>query len=111
MTVGTEAKNAVACPRCGADKGDVCISSTGGVVTNSHKARVELYNTSQRPIPEFIAVTDGLLSEIAEHRENRIQAVLFGIGLARNLMKVPQERLDRNLAEMIVDAELDLKLF
>jgi hypothetical protein len=48
---------------------------------------------------------------VPKDKESRVQVVLWGIDFARNVMKVSQAQLDRNLAEMIVDHEMDLKLF
>jgi hypothetical protein len=117
MTVGTEAKNAVSCPRCGAEPGEVCTSRTGGVVSNSHKARIMLWHESQQNVPYAVmgfapdpTEVKGL-REVMGAKAARVDQVLWGINFARKVLKLDQETIDRNLAIMIVDEEMDLKLF
>jgi hypothetical protein len=116
MTLGTEAKHAVPCPRCGALAGETCHSRTGGDVTNGHKARIELYNNMGFPNDvkaesDIAAVNATMGWKLVDDREARVDQILFGIFFARTILHLPQEVIDRNLAGMIVDSELDLKLF
>ena len=43
-------------------------------------------------------------------REEKIQQVLWGMNFARNIMGMPQDQIDRNVAEMIVDGDLGFDL-
>lgn len=116
------------CPKCGSAKGDRCLRQNGEPYSPalSHKARfvaMEQYNgtkpitisaknTATEKIDKLTAATIDLASyRHAEQKEERIKQVLFGIDFARNIVKVPQSEIDMRLAIMIVEAELDLKLF
>lgn len=117
------------CPKCGSAKGDRCLRQNGEPYSPalSHKARfvaMEQYdgtkpitisakNTATEKIDKLTAATVRKSREVfhAEQKEERIKQVLFGIDFARNIVKVPQSEIDMRLAIMIVEAELDLKLF
>jgi len=50
-------------------------------------------------------------AEVRMSKQKRIDQILWGIRFAREVMKTSQADVDRRLAEMLADAELDLKLF
>jgi hypothetical protein len=121
------------CVVCGAAEGDPCVSTnrkdgSRSVLSPSraHKERMQasIWRRKDYPYP----VTDPLhVGEPPKHvevapvdgspffgeglKKRRVDQVLWAIGFARNIMNVPQSELDRNLAVMIVEAELDLRLF
>jgi hypothetical protein len=82
--------------------------SKTGKPTKSHAQRGEVFPEVTAPI-KVEPTSDDRIDKVA--RLEKINQVIWGINFAREIMNVQQEVIDRNLAEMIVDAELDLKLF
>jgi len=93
----------VSCPRCSAEPEQKCKTRLGNEATFCHMAR---------RIRE--AKKDGTYmyapKAAARTREDRIVVVLWAIELARKI-GTTQDLIDRRLAEMLVDGDLDLKLF
>jgi len=76
------------------------------VASHPHASRLRL---TRATYPDSVAhkyATDDE-SLMRDAREGRIKAVLWGIHFARNVMKISQDQLDRNLAEMVVDNGID----
>jgi hypothetical protein len=120
---------------CGALPGEGCISKTGGP-TGIHKARKDAYAlmqhknevSAEQKIETALAKTVESLGYPAEgmeqavervlgadwdepakrlmRKETRINQILWGINFARVTMGTPQEQIDRNLAELLYEAEI-----
>ena len=104
------------CRRCGADSEYPCVDKNGKSLPPSltHKVRKEdagLDDGGEKPTElsaaeKFSVETVGKLSirpDKVPEQEDKIKSVLWAINFARDYLKVSQETLDRNLAEMIVD--------
>jgi len=109
------------CNVCGAIKGQRCTDSTGKTLSpsKSHKDRMQSYAVLKLKdgetvfdklvaaegarIEAEIEAEDEQNAAFAQAREDRIQKVLWAIGLART-MGLSDEQIMRNLAEMIVDS-------
>jgi hypothetical protein len=110
----------VACPKCGREVGEKCVRVYKGQISATEmrhvhderrkalaavmKAQGQSYEDAEVTIGESPFFGEGL-------KARRIDQVLWAIGFARNVMCIPQKEIDLNLAKMIVEAELDLKLF
>ena len=129
----------VACPKCRAAKGKRCLTSGGREMppSQSHNARIRVWGRMnaeaekalavkpelQEPQTEVTVPSEAELDRQIEHiessmglktaalvREEKIQQVLWGMNFARNIMGMPQDQIDRNVAEMIVDGDLGFDL-
>lgn len=89
------------------------MSKAGKTVTNGHLDRLRLLDAGQEAFNEVLQSQDVVQSswDAQVDREERVAQVMWAINFARTALLVPQDVLDRNLAEMIVGAEMDLKLF
>jgi len=98
------------CWKCGALPGHPCMSKTGKP-TKSHAQRGEVFPEVTAPISANEASDQAMATFREINRKQRVDQIIWAIQFARGVMKVPQEQIDLNMAEMVVDAELDLKLF
>lgn len=100
----------VDCPSCGATAGSPCIGMAGTKAGQPLKGGK--LHRERRIVRSANEVSDAAVDKFfAVNKQQRVDQVIWAIMFARDIMRVPQEQLDRNLAEMIVEAELDMKLF
>lgn len=93
------------CPECGAKPGKPCLSMRGKTVGQPIKGG-KLH--AKRVMSDVDVPQEQLVYETA--KEARIEQILFAIKFARD-QGYDQARIDRRLAEMWAEDELDLKLF
>jgi hypothetical protein len=98
-------------PRCLQPAGARCIDKRGNLLSPSltHKSRVEAARQNKAYRASLTALVTAELAEIdSTERDRRIAVVLEGIRFARDIMRTPQQDIDRRLAEMIVDGGFDV---
>jgi hypothetical protein len=99
---------------CKAQPGDPCITKAGNP-TVPHQVRVDAYKellAYGEKIDADAKAHEGLKTNLASEEEynRRIGNVLWAINFART-MGVLQDQIDFNMAKMIVETELDMRLF